>query len=46
MGRHEAEKLATGSPDFIVRYNPANPDEVVVLAEDNEGKLPFGIVSG
>ena len=46
MGRREAEKLATGSPDLIVRYNPANPDQVVVLAEDNRGKLPFGIVSG
>ena len=46
MARREAEKLATGSPEVTVRYNPANPDEVVVLAEDNRGKLPFQIVSG
>jgi hypothetical protein len=29
-----------------VRYNPANPDETAVLAEDNGGGFPFGIVSG
>jgi hypothetical protein len=29
-----------------VRYNPANPDETAVLAEDNVGNLPFGVVSG
>lgn len=46
MGRHEAEKLAVGEPEVIVRYNPVNPDEAVILAEDNIGKLPFEIVSG
>jgi len=46
MPHREAEKLAAGSPDLIVRYNPANPDETAVLAEDNRGKLPFQIVSG
>ena len=46
MGRHDAEKFATGSPEIIVRYNPANTDRTVVLAEDNKGKLPFQIVSG
>lgn len=46
MPHHEAEILATGSPDLTVRYNPANPDQTVVLAEDNRGKLPFEIVSG
>jgi hypothetical protein len=45
MGRKEAEKLGAGSPAVNVRYNPANPDQVVVLAEDNAG-LPFAIVSG
>jgi hypothetical protein len=45
MGRKEAESLATGSPTVNVRYNPANPDEVVVLAEDNPA-FPFDIVSG
>ena len=46
MPHHQAAKLATGSSDIVVRYNPANPDEAVVLAEDNRGKLPFEIVSG
>ena len=45
MGRKEAEKLAVGSPAVTVRYNPANPDKVVVLAEDNAA-LPFAITSG
>ena len=45
MGRKEAEKLGVGSPAVNVRYNPANPDQVVVLVEDNSG-LPFSIVSG
>ena len=46
MGRREAEKLAVGSPGIRIRYNPANPDEAVVLAEDNADKLPFEVVSG
>lgn len=46
MGRHEAEKLAVGSPSVNVRYNLANPDQTVVLAEDNAGTLPFEVVSG
>lgn len=46
MGRHEAEKLAVGSPSITVRYNPANPDQTVVLTEDNAGTLPFEVVSG
>jgi hypothetical protein len=46
MGHHEAETKATGNPKVNVRYNPANPDEVVVLAGDNSATLPFNIVSG
>jgi hypothetical protein len=46
MSRKQAEKLAVGSPEIIARYNPTNPDQTVVLAEDNAGKLPFEIVSG
>jgi hypothetical protein len=46
MGRHEAEKLAVGSPSVNVRYNPANPDQTVVLTEDNAGTFPFEVVSG
>ena len=46
MGRRDAEKLAVGSPSVNVRYNPANPDQTVVLAEDNAGTLPFEVVSG
>jgi hypothetical protein len=46
MTLHEAETKGTGSPKLNVRYNPANPDETAVLAEDNVGNLPFGVVSG
>jgi hypothetical protein len=46
MGRREAEKLAVGEPAVVVRYNPANPDQTVVLADDNAGRLPFAIISG
>jgi hypothetical protein len=46
MGLHDAETKATGSPKVSVRYNPVNPDETAVLAEDNVGNLPFGVVSG
>jgi hypothetical protein len=45
MTLHEAEIKATGSPKVKVRYNPANPNETAVLAEDNGSNLPFGVVS-
>lgn len=41
----EAERLAKGTPSVNVRYNPANPDAVAVLAEDNSGNLPFKVFS-
>jgi hypothetical protein len=46
MTHHEAEMKSKGEPKVSVRYNPANPDETAVLAEDNSTTLPFGIVSG
>jgi hypothetical protein len=46
MGLHEAETKATGDPKVNVRYNPVNPDETAVLAEDNVGNLPFSVISG
>jgi Protein of unknown function (DUF3592) len=46
LGLHEAEMKAKGSPSVRVRYDPANPDAVAVLAEDNEGNLPFRVFSG
>ncbi|MDP9038942.1 MAG: hypothetical protein M3O02_06655 [Acidobacteriota bacterium] len=46
MVRREAARLATGEPNLIVRYNPTDPDELCVLAEDNAGKLPFEIIAG
>ena len=46
MTLHEAEMKAKGEPKVNARYNPANPDETAVLAEDNGGNLPFGIISG
>ncbi len=33
-------------PKVNVRFNPANPDETAVLAEDNSDNLPFKVVSG
>lgn len=41
----EAERLAKGNPSVNVRYDPANPDTVAVLAEDNKTNLPFQIFS-
>jgi Protein of unknown function (DUF3592) len=46
MTHHEAEMKSKGEPKVSVRYNPGNPDETAVLAEDNSTTLPFGIVSG
>ncbi len=46
MGQHEAETKAVGNPVVNVRYDPANPDSVAVLAEDNETTLPFRVFSG
>ena len=45
LGLHEAETKAKGNPAVRVRYDPANPDAVAVLAEDNEGNLPFRVFS-
>ncbi len=46
MTHHEAEMKSKGEPKVNVRYNPTNPDDSAVLAEDNAGTLPFGVVSG
>jgi len=46
LTHHEAESKAIGNPTVNIRYNPADPDQVAVLAEDNEKTLPFRIVSG
>ncbi len=46
MTLHEAESKAVGSPKVNIRYNPTNPDETAVLAEDNRGNLPFDVFSG
>lgn len=45
MVQREAARLAHGEPNLIVRYNPTDPDELCVLAEDNKDKLPFEIIS-
>lgn len=45
LTHHEAESKATGSPTVNIRYNPANPDQTAVLAEDNPHNLPFRIIS-
>lgn len=44
----QARRLAAGIPEdtrVAVRYNPCNPDEVAVLAEDNRDRLPFAVWS-
>ncbi len=46
LTHHEAEINSKGSPTITIRYNPANPDESAVFAEDNLAELPFRIVSG
>jgi hypothetical protein len=46
MVRHEAETVASGNPAVHIRYDPANPDSVAVLAEDNTNNLPFRVYSG
>ena len=46
MTHHEAETKAKGNPAVRVRYDPANPDSVAVLAEDNRENLSFRVVSG
>jgi hypothetical protein len=46
LTHHEAESNTTGNPTVNIRYNPANPDQTAVLAEDNPGNLTFRIVSG
>jgi Protein of unknown function (DUF3592) len=46
LTHREAESKATGNPLVNIRYNPANPDETAVFAEDNPNNLPFRIISG
>ena len=46
LTHHEAETRSKGTPTVTIRYNPANPDEAAVLAEDNTAALPFRIISG
>jgi hypothetical protein len=46
LTHHEAETRTNGNPTVNVRYNPTNPDQTAVLAEDNPGNLSFRIVSG
>jgi hypothetical protein len=44
-GRRIQRTLLEGMP-INVRYNPANPDEGLVLATDNDGTLPFTVWPG
>lgn len=46
MVHREAERHATGEPIVIIRYNPNDPDQICVLAEDNKETLPFEVISG
>jgi hypothetical protein len=44
-GRRMQRQLTEGMA-VEVRYNPANPDETCVLAEDNSSALPFAVWPG
>jgi Protein of unknown function (DUF3592) len=46
LTHHQAEINAKGSPTIHIRYNPTNPDQTAVLAEENTTTLPFPIISG
>ncbi len=46
MSHNAAERLSNGNPLVTIRYNPADPDQVAVLAQDNSGKLPFDVFPG
>jgi hypothetical protein len=46
LTHHEAETKTNGNPTVNIRYNPSNPNQTAVLAEDNPGNLSFCIVSG
>jgi hypothetical protein len=46
LTHREAESKAAGNPLVNIHYNPANPDETAVFAEDNPDNLPFRIISG
>ncbi|HMH12711.1 MAG TPA: DUF3592 domain-containing protein [Edaphobacter sp.] len=46
LTHHSAETMAKDNPAINVRYDPANPDSVAILAEDNVGNLPFQVISG
>jgi hypothetical protein len=46
LTHHEAEIHSKGNPAITIRYNPTNPDETAVFAEDNASALPFRIISG
>jgi uncharacterized protein DUF3592 len=46
MSRIDAAKIAPATPAVNARYDPKDPDNAIVLAEDNEGNLPFRVLSG
>jgi Protein of unknown function (DUF3592) len=46
LTHHEAEINSKGNPTITIHYNPTNPDETAVFAEDNTSALPFRIISG
>ncbi len=46
MSKAESHAIAAATPEVQIRYDPANPDTAVVLAEDNVENLPFRVLSG
>jgi Protein of unknown function (DUF3592) len=45
MTHSAASRIPQTTPKIQIRYDSANPDNAVVLVEDNQGNLPFQIVS-
>jgi hypothetical protein len=45
LDRKQARDFAKGNPSVVVRYDPANPDTAIVLAEDNSQSLQFRVLS-
>lgn len=46
LSRSEIAAIRQATPSLNIRYNPENPDLTAVLAQDNEGNLPFSVLSG
>ncbi|WP_213803551.1 DUF3592 domain-containing protein [Granulicella sp. dw_53] len=46
LSRSEIAAIRPGTPPVNIRYDPKNPDSTAVLEQDNQGNLPFHVLSG